>query len=49
MTRMYQLLLLDDKIITYLFITSKINKTTILFGDDANYFETFDRWFNNSL
>ena len=22
---------------------------TVLFGDDENYFETFDEWFNNSL
>ena len=21
----------------------------VLFGDDENYFETFDMWFNNSL
>jgi hypothetical protein len=21
----------------------------VLFGDDENYFETFDSWFNNSL
>jgi len=25
------------------------NKIDILFGDDENYFETFDNWFNNSL
>jgi hypothetical protein len=25
------------------------NNIAVLFGDDANYFETFDRWFNNSL
>jgi hypothetical protein len=28
-----------------------LNETNIavLFGDDENYFETFDTWFNNSL
>lgn len=25
------------------------NNITVLFGDDENYFETFDAWFNNSL
>lgn len=25
------------------------NNITVLFGDDENYFETFDTWFNNSL
>jgi len=25
------------------------NDITVLFGEDENYFETFDKWFNNSL
>jgi hypothetical protein len=25
------------------------NNISVLFGDDENYFETFDTWFNNSL
>ena len=25
------------------------NNISVLFGDDDNYFETFDKWFNNSL
>jgi hypothetical protein len=25
------------------------NNIAVLFGDDENYFETFDIWFNNSL
>jgi len=25
------------------------NNIVVLFGDDENYFETFDNWFNNSL
>jgi hypothetical protein len=25
------------------------NNIAVLFGDDDNYFETFDKWFNNSL
>lgn len=25
------------------------NKINILFGDDDNYFEVFDKWINNSL
>jgi len=25
------------------------NNIAVLFGDDENYFETFDTWFNNSL
>lgn len=25
------------------------NNITVLFGDDENYFETFNKWFNNSL
>ena len=25
------------------------NNIAVLFGDDSNYFETFDSWFNNSL
>lgn len=25
------------------------NNIAVLFGDDENYFETFDEWFNNSL
>jgi hypothetical protein len=31
---------------TILFIENNIE---VLFGDDENYFETFDSWFNNSL
>jgi hypothetical protein len=29
-------------------ITDETN-IAVLFGDDKNYFETFDKWFNNSL
>ncbi len=25
------------------------NNITVLFGDDENYFDTYHRWFNNSL
>jgi hypothetical protein len=25
------------------------NNISVLFGDDDNYFETLDKWFNNSL
>jgi hypothetical protein len=33
-------------ILNTIFIETNI---TVLFGDDKNYFETFDTWFNNSL
>ena len=35
----------------YEILNKILNETNIsvLFGDDENYFETFDKWFNNSL
>jgi len=35
----------------YTILNTIFNETNIvvLFGDDENYFETFDTWFNNSL
>lgn len=35
----------------YTILNTIFNETNIavLFGDDANYFETFDNWFNNSV
>jgi hypothetical protein len=35
----------------YTTLNTIFNETNIvvLFGDDENYFETFDIWFNNSL
>jgi len=35
----------------YKILNTILNETNIavLFGDDENYFETFDTWFNNSL
>ena len=35
----------------YTILNTIFNETniTVLFGDDENYFETFDNWFNNSL
>lgn len=35
----------------YTTLNTIFNETNIavLFGDDDNYFETFDKWFNNSL
>ena len=39
----------DKKKYETLDIIFKEQKIDVLFGDDENYFETFDTWFNNSL
>jgi len=35
----------------YIILNTIFNESNIavLFGDDDNYFETFNKWFNNSL
>ena len=39
----------NDKKYTILNTILNENNIKVLFGDDENYFETFDTWFNNSL
>jgi hypothetical protein len=39
----------DEKKYTVLNTILQENNITTLFGDDENYFETFDEWVNNSL
>ena len=44
-------LISNEKKKKYIILNTIFNETNIavLFGDDENYFETFDTWFNNSL
>jgi hypothetical protein len=42
-------LISNEKKYTILNIICNENNIAVLFGDDENYFETFDTWFNNSL
>ena len=42
-------LISTEKKYTILNIIFKENNITVLFGDNENYFETLDIWFNNSL
>jgi hypothetical protein len=42
-------LISDKKKYTILNTILNENNIAVLFGDDENYFETFDTWFNNSL
>lgn len=42
-------LISDEKKYKILNIIFNENNINVLFGDDDNYFETFDEWFNNSL
>jgi len=42
-------LISDEKKYTILNTILKESNIDVLFGDDENYFETFDTWFNNSL
>jgi len=37
---------MEDTILNTIF---NINDIAVLFGNDKNYFETLDIWFNNSL
>ena len=39
----------NEKKYIILNIIFKETNIAVLFGDDENYFETFDIWFNNSL
>ena len=39
----------NDKKYTILNTIFQENNIVVLFGDDENYFQTFDTWFNNSL
>ena len=42
-------LISNEKKYTILNTILNENNIKVLFGDDENYFETFDNWFNNSL
>ena len=42
-------LISNEKKYTILNTILNENNIVVLFGDDENYFETFDNWFNNSL
>ena len=42
-------LISNEKKYTILNTIFNENNIAVLFGDDENYFETFDTWFNNSL
>jgi hypothetical protein len=42
-------LISNEKKYTILNTIFNENNIAVLFGDDENYFETFDKWFNNSL
>ena len=42
-------LISNEKKYTILNTIFNENNIAVLFGDDDNYFETFDKWFNNSL
>lgn len=42
-------LISNEKKYTILNTIFNENNISVLFGDDENYFETFDSWFNNSL
>lgn len=42
-------LISNEKKYTILNTIFNESNITVLFGDDDNYFETFDKWFNNSL
>ena len=42
-------LISNEKKFTILNTILNENNIAVLFGDDKNYFETFDNWFNNSL
>ena len=42
-------LISNEKKYTILNTIFNENNIVVLFGDDENYFETFDTWFNNSL
>ena len=45
------LIIEDDRDASTYILNTILNENNIkvLFGDDENYFETFDTWFNNSL